>query len=483
MLINGEKWACDACIRGHRVSSCQHTDRPLSHIKKKGRPVSQCPHCRQARKSRTSHVKCQCGEKPHTKLQCPKDAVDSLASQKKQCCCGHGAKCTCCPKKDPAAPGPSAPRRARALSQRRPQPTHTLSEPTVTRPSARHRHRHSDASSCGQPYTIPTLRSKTTDGSMGRAQLSADHLAFSEAPKSAGLAPFQDSLTDLARPVRLVRSEQGSPVSGLSRNLPATLPPNLPLDLSLPPYDQSLFAPMLSYEYQSPSPAQDSLFGHEIETVASPAAINPQTVDLPTFDLSHYPNAFTTNYDHSPSFGSYDFANLGNPGMTLSSGDVSEVEDFPALHELNVTQPEQQQQQQHDAVSVSDGSETDMYRLSSSSSFLSLHHAQMLASNSLESIGLESFLKPDEQVPQQPQQPQQPLRLSMPIVINGYPTPQAYHDFTHHLSSSGSEVNSPLPPHATVVTTASPANIWSSAYPPPSCSPLIMQPVAHPHQW
>ena len=24
MLIKGEKYACDACVRGHRVSSCQH---------------------------------------------------------------------------------------------------------------------------------------------------------------------------------------------------------------------------------------------------------------------------------------------------------------------------------------------------------------------------------------------------------------------------------------------------------------------------
>lgn len=38
-------------------------DRPLTHINKKGRPVSQCPHCRGLRKSRTTHVKCECGDK------------------------------------------------------------------------------------------------------------------------------------------------------------------------------------------------------------------------------------------------------------------------------------------------------------------------------------------------------------------------------------------------------------------------------------
>lgn len=25
MIVNGEKFACDACIRGHRVAQCQHT--------------------------------------------------------------------------------------------------------------------------------------------------------------------------------------------------------------------------------------------------------------------------------------------------------------------------------------------------------------------------------------------------------------------------------------------------------------------------
>ena len=40
-------------------------DRPLQHINKKGRPVSQCAHCRAMRKSRSAHVKCDCGIKPN----------------------------------------------------------------------------------------------------------------------------------------------------------------------------------------------------------------------------------------------------------------------------------------------------------------------------------------------------------------------------------------------------------------------------------
>ncbi|THU99133.1 hypothetical protein K435DRAFT_575237, partial [Dendrothele bispora CBS 962.96] len=50
----------ETCIKGHRSSSCQHTDRPLYEIKKKGRPVTQCEHCRELRKTKQVHVKCIC---------------------------------------------------------------------------------------------------------------------------------------------------------------------------------------------------------------------------------------------------------------------------------------------------------------------------------------------------------------------------------------------------------------------------------------
>ncbi|PYH89492.1 copper-fist-domain-containing protein [Aspergillus ellipticus CBS 707.79] len=45
MLIDGEKWACEACVRGHRVTTCKHHDRPLIRINRKGRPFATCPIC------------------------------------------------------------------------------------------------------------------------------------------------------------------------------------------------------------------------------------------------------------------------------------------------------------------------------------------------------------------------------------------------------------------------------------------------------
>ncbi|KAI7900886.1 copper fist DNA binding domain-containing protein [Cokeromyces recurvatus] len=61
MLINGQKWSCETCIKGHRASHCQHEDRQLILIKKKGRPSTQCNRCKELRTVRQLHVKCECG--------------------------------------------------------------------------------------------------------------------------------------------------------------------------------------------------------------------------------------------------------------------------------------------------------------------------------------------------------------------------------------------------------------------------------------
>ncbi|KAF9444289.1 hypothetical protein P691DRAFT_763537 [Macrolepiota fuliginosa MF-IS2] len=60
VFIESKKYACETCIKGHRSSACKHTDRPLFEIKKKGRPVTQCEHCRELRKTKQVHVKCIC---------------------------------------------------------------------------------------------------------------------------------------------------------------------------------------------------------------------------------------------------------------------------------------------------------------------------------------------------------------------------------------------------------------------------------------
>ncbi|EIW79833.1 copper-fist-domain-containing protein, partial [Coniophora puteana RWD-64-598 SS2] len=64
VTVDDKKYACETCIKGHRSSACKHTDRPLFEIKKKGRPITQCEHCRELRKTKQVHVKCSCGSVP-----------------------------------------------------------------------------------------------------------------------------------------------------------------------------------------------------------------------------------------------------------------------------------------------------------------------------------------------------------------------------------------------------------------------------------
>ncbi|KAL3421524.1 grisea protein [Phlyctema vagabunda] len=43
-LINDRKYSCESCIRGHRATSCLHTDRVLTEVRKPGRPLQSCGH-------------------------------------------------------------------------------------------------------------------------------------------------------------------------------------------------------------------------------------------------------------------------------------------------------------------------------------------------------------------------------------------------------------------------------------------------------
>ncbi|KAF9082247.1 hypothetical protein BGX23_012651 [Mortierella sp. AD031] len=62
VLIDGKKFACSACINGHRSSTCNHSDRQLQEIKKKGRPTTHCPHCKDLRKKvKHTQARCVCG--------------------------------------------------------------------------------------------------------------------------------------------------------------------------------------------------------------------------------------------------------------------------------------------------------------------------------------------------------------------------------------------------------------------------------------
>lgn len=143
IFVNDKKYACETCIKGHRSSSCQHTERALFEIKKKGRPVTQCDHCRELRKTKQVHVRCSCDAKPDSTPAAPKapgakkgsrlpaeaaypngltpgvaGVATSPAPAKQHadsCSCGKGDSCHCCvprkaaPKSHPPPSGHTPP--------------------------------------------------------------------------------------------------------------------------------------------------------------------------------------------------------------------------------------------------------------------------------------------------------------------------------------------------------------------------------------
>ncbi|CAG8526877.1 5949_t:CDS:2, partial [Dentiscutata erythropus] len=78
---------------GHRSSSCNHQDRQLIEIKRKGRPITQCDHCRELRKTHKIHVKCNCKERASE--ESASTSLNDTSPFSNTGNCTTGAKCVC----------------------------------------------------------------------------------------------------------------------------------------------------------------------------------------------------------------------------------------------------------------------------------------------------------------------------------------------------------------------------------------------------
>lgn len=342
MIINGEKWACEACVRGHRVSNCQHSERPLQHINKKGRPVSQCGHCRTARKSRSSHVKCDCGEKTH-KCAHLQPTVDG---HRDSCCCNHGGHCSCSHKKEPPpldpVPESDSDEPEKSLSRNSSKAPCTKAAPRVRRRAntihsdgklsfddkGKHKpiYRHAKASSKCEPYPLKRVNSlqSCSDGSR-EINFMADGLNTS----------------------RKVRSETASPLlasGGASTGFTQLNTSLRPLDLSVIQYP--------SYASQaSQNTPSDALFsaGLDFEPACFSAGLQPQTEWSQWDNIDYYTDPVSDNftpssYDAPGGYNSasgfdYNGSDQAPTLATTTSGDVSEVEDFlgPSPDEYDIS--------------------------------------------------------------------------------------------------------------------------------------------------
>ncbi|KAJ5773203.1 hypothetical protein N7457_008099 [Penicillium paradoxum] len=421
MLIDGEKYACEACVRGHRVSSCHHSDRQLTHINKKGRPVSQCTHCRGLRKSRTTHTQCDCGDKKK-KDDCHTGIPHG------RCGCCHGQRCTCALKKEHLDTVPET-----GLPFSPPLPTETPRKPPLRLPNRNRRLRfsatHNDmAHKCGLPYTIPRSHSIHHPSDLSRRSM--DHLPLGQSvfiKESLSLSDFPTS-----QQVSQKGSPNSAPGAGVEDDVNATpldhsyldsfvtpAPPALSLDrvndglsiptststmdkyplehivTSVPPLDVSSFASFPTTSTNSPincmayqEPFQECYFtSPDSDLPLGSGGIGAPSVDWSSFPLySDMPAATSTQ---APSYASFDY-NAYPSGLPppSSSGEISEADEFGPLPGLGHAGNDM-----HDLHSVSEASDMDHLRISSASSLAGLPQTHLLSSNDLESINIDDFLK------------------------------------------------------------------------------------------
>ena len=377
--------------------------------------MSQCPHCRGLRKSRASHVKCECGEKPHTKEDCVHTEVGDSKSELDDdisepvsdhgavdpniCCCTHGARCQCALKKEHLDPVPEVDVAEASLTPpladlRKPRLTTAQSESSLMVFANGHHkpaHKHNDAAhKCGLPYKIPRPHSIHGPSEIA-AQRSMDSLPLMRTTGEVP-SPSQDTiLSAQQQDTRLVRSAHGSPEA---TSKPTTNPPSrrlTPLDISFSTFDTTTPSPLRDDYTNQASMGFDSYYATPEEQAISSASYNMPVVDWSALDLPLETSAYSTTYSQPQSYTSFDYSNVGQPGLTTSSsGEVSEVGDYMpnGLPSPPIVGPTQYVSGPPDAAA------TNMYRLSSaSSSHMSMPQASMLANTNAENLDMDCFFQ------------------------------------------------------------------------------------------
>lgn len=348
-VIDGEKWACSSCIKGHRVSGCNHGDRELHHINPKGRPVKQCEHCRGARKSKSHHAKCDCGDKKD------KDKLKDKGETKVhdgRCQCHSGGKCLCGTSKESADLKLDTSKQTLHDARAKPKLMSTHSESHLTVFANGHHkpcHRNNNtAHVSGAPYKIPrphtlhghsafaaltqsgnsyssskpeppvsrsmdTLSLSNNDyyAMFGSGQRSATEVSQANLASSLDANVFQDSL--FASQSSIFNQDGNSPSSNASDTFPT----------QQWPWTTTTATPVngvFSYGSLSTSPSQDCLPNLENEWPMSSAGFNPlwSAGDLP-LDPSKFTDTFPQPISHSGE------SKLSGPGLTAASSVHSEI--------------------------------------------------------------------------------------------------------------------------------------------------------------
>ncbi|KAJ4513736.1 hypothetical protein HRR78_006683 [Exophiala dermatitidis] len=390
MLINGEKFACEACVRGHRVSSCHH-------------------------------------QEPHT------------------CCCQHGQRCTCSLKKELDPVLEDTPQLIQPKEHHKPRPNMNSHEPKPTIFTNGHHkpvHKFNDAhNQLGTPYKIPS-RSNSLHGHREMAHRSTDSLPLQKSSKPFHESPLHNSMTEaMSIMQRQVKSEHNSPSLGPTRL--ANVDPSIQ-DLAIPSFDPNAYSyspfatetpPTQANSLQSsqntsqqdltlPERFPESWFmtyeqAHDYEPPPGSRYTDFSAVDWSTFNLDPntqaYNNSSQSNSPYlaqqqQPQFQPFDLSSrINNVGITPSSGDVSEVDDqSPPSHLPMSAQP-----LRRDFNTLAGDDLSDPQRLSSASSYYGTPQASMLASDNLGALDIDEYIKQAEAETKRMQMQQQLAQMQM----------------------------------------------------------------------
>ncbi|KAF2749621.1 hypothetical protein M011DRAFT_397981 [Sporormia fimetaria CBS 119925] len=371
-IIDGEKWACNSCVKGHRVSGCTHTDRELIHINPKGRPVKQCEHCRGARKSKSHHAKCECGDKKdklkdkgdakgeHSPIATP-DISNSPTGNGNGCCCHSGAKCICGIKKESLDLKLDTTKLSLHATRTKPKLTSTHSESILTVFANGHHkpcHRNNNAAhESGAPYRINrphTLHgsaafagagySKPTRPLDGSSQRSVDtwslsnndlYATFGSTKRSGDFNPAT-SLAGSSDFSALTKSLFTPPSTTFSQNIISPMDGQLDANQQWP-WTTPLTMDNRDYAYGSltTSPSQECLPTPDDWAIPSAGLTNPlwSAGDLP-LDPSKLDNSLAQPISHSGESNKQSIA-----GLTTASSSHSELEEPALLRDVDFSKP------------------------------------------------------------------------------------------------------------------------------------------------
>lgn len=273
------------------------------------------------RRSKSAHVKCDCGEKTSKCVH----LQPTLDGHRESCCCNHGGRCTCSHKKeqphldtvpesdsDQEMSSSSSTKLSKSIRNRRSRASTQNSDGMLTFDEHGHHkptYKHAKPHQKSGPYQLTRGHSTQSDGSVGNRSM--ENLANDSPVNDTGSAPQ-------AQDQRLTKSETASPsITGTSSLAQSST--------SLPPLDLSAVQNWPSTSF--PTGGFD-MFGNmdDLEQPMVSAGLSATSVDWGQYGLDFgskdLGNFAPSSYSQAPSFGGFD------QPSTLTSGEVSEVEDF-----------------------------------------------------------------------------------------------------------------------------------------------------------